>query len=137
MKPAVFVIDGKMGTGKTEFAKRWLDGVPRSFYNIGPARLWATFPEGDAFADYDLVALDEVHQYEPTSARNAVQRLIAQAGEKNKQLVLVTQDLKDLVARLGLELPENTAFTTFEWSLPPFPIKQATFQFKGQELVVP
>lgn len=69
MKPVVFVIDGRMGAGKTEFAKAWLGKSGNALFNAGPERVGDPLAIGDAFAKHDIVGLDEIGQFEPISAK--------------------------------------------------------------------
>lgn len=131
MKPVVFVIDGRMGSGKTEFTKAWLGKSDKALFNAGPERVGDPLAMGDAFAEHDMVGLDEIGQFEPVSAKAAIDRLITDAKASHKQLVLVVQELSQLAA-IGIELPDETAYATFRAA----PVSQAKFRFKGQELIV-
>lgn len=131
MKPVVFVIDGRMGSGKTEFTKAWLGKSDSALFNAGPERVGAPLVIGDAFGKHELVGLDEIGQYEPKSAKAAIDRLIGEAKASNKQLVLVVQELSQIAA-MGIELPGETAYATFHRA----PVSQAKFRFQGQELIV-
>lgn len=131
MKPVVFVIDGRMGSGKTEFTKAWLGKADRALFNAGPERVGDPLVIGDAFAMHEMVGLDEIGQFEQSSAKAVIERLIADAKASHKQLVLVVQEVSQLTS-MGIELPDETAYATFKVA----PVAQATFQFQGQELLV-
>lgn len=131
MKPVVFVIDGLMGSGKTEFTKAWLGKSDKALFNAGPERLGDRLVIGDAFAEHETVVLDEIGQFESKSAKAAIDRLIGEARALQKQLVLVVQELSELVA-MGIDLPDETAYATFHGA----PVSQAKFRFQGQELIV-
>lgn len=132
MKPIVFVIDGRIGSGKTEFTKSWLSKSSNTMFNPGPTQIGAPLSVIDAFAEHDIVALDEIGQYESSSAKVAIDRLIADAKASSKQLVLVVQDVEQLAA-MGVELPDETAYATFRSP----PGEQAKFRIQGRELLVP
>lgn len=131
MTPVVFVIDGRIGSGKTEFTKNWLGKSGNALFNAGPERVGDPLTIGDAFAQYDMVGIDEIGQFDPVSAKASIDRLIADAKATSKQLVLVVQKLSQLAA-LGIELPEETAYATFRAA----PVTRAKFRFKEQELIV-
>ncbi len=131
MKPVVFVIDGRMGSGKTEFTKAWLGKADKALFNAGPERVGDPLVMGDAFAEHAIVGLDEIGQFEQKSAKAAIDRLIAEAKASHKHLVLVVQELSQLTA-MGIELPDETAYATFHEA----PEAQVKFRFQGQELIV-
>lgn len=129
MKPVVFVIEGKMGVGKTEFAKAWMAKAEGALLP-GPRQIGDVLRIDGAFDQHAVVAVDELDQYEAVSAKQAVKRLIVEAKSARKQLVLVLQNLS-VITSLGIVLPEETAYCRLEG-----PTNMAKISYQGSELQV-
>ena len=111
MMPNVFVIDGRMGSGKTHFANAWLGSSKNTFFAGFPKSRDEVMEVGDVFSVYDTVVVDELMGFEKTSAKVTIDRLISEATETDKRLIMLVQDLETF-KDIGIDLPKNTAYAT-------------------------
>ena len=109
MTPNIFIIHGRMGSGKTHFAKNWLGHREKVLFTDFPKFINEEMKLGDVFSENDIVVVDEMMGFEKNSTKKTIERLVAESNETGKKLVLLVQDLGTF-SDIGINLPKNAAY---------------------------
>ena len=123
---SVLVLEGVSGTGKTTLAEKWFTKSGGRMQLLkGPSNV------GDALVKpewgvTDCIGIDEISQYEHSSAKSVINDLIADAQCSDKTVLLIVQHRTELTA-LGIEVPVAHAVCKTSWG-------EFGFKVKGRKL---
>lgn len=127
--PAVVLMIGPTGSGKTVFAEKMSTrNRVQLVLNSPELKLPKTQRHLDIAPDwnaFDCVCIDEILQYDQESAKAGVERLIAEAKQRNKKVMLLLQHRED-INRLGIAFGEEPAILDINYL-----DNRATLTYKG------